>query len=187
LSRVQAQASGADLLANPGDRLPEPDTMRFQGPRTDRSVAHREVDQAETAKKKRCRYEPGERSHDLGPPARRAALTVTGIDEGRHHNSCDQRRDITRHSKRHGDDIVTKGYTEILKRGQGYLSPPLSILSPGKIKPHWACLISLKALDGLARYHCCRIGGDTSPDSGGPSRMVDDHRSDRGRHSLRAC
>jgi hypothetical protein len=27
----------------------------------------------------------------------------------------------------------------------------------------WACLISLKAPDGLACYQCCRIGGDTSP------------------------
>jgi hypothetical protein len=71
-------------------------------------------------------------SHDLSPPASRAALTVTGIDDSRHHNSCDQRRHITRHSKRHGDDIVTKGYTEILQRGQGYLSPPLSILIAGK-------------------------------------------------------
>ena len=59
-------------------------------------------------------------------------MTVPGIDESRHHNSCDQRRHITRHSKRHGDDIVTKGYTEILQRGQGYLSPPLSILIAGK-------------------------------------------------------
>jgi hypothetical protein len=73
-----------------------------------------------------------------------------------------------------------------LERGQDHLSP-LSIPYHREIKPRWECLISLKALDGLACYHCCRIGGDTSPDSGGPDRMVDDHHSDRGRHSLGAC